>query len=96
MSTTAGGVTAEQLVQALKRRRAMLPAEMGTFVALEACEELVRRGPCKLSLSDIVISEEGRVVLAATELAAEESCAHALHAALADLCAAWSEIHGEP
>jgi len=32
------GVTVEQLVGLLKRRRAPLPFEIGAFVALETCE----------------------------------------------------------
>ena len=37
----AKGVTAEELVRALKRRKAALPAEIGTFVVLETCDRRI-------------------------------------------------------
>jgi hypothetical protein len=85
MSASADGVTAEQLVRSLRRRNVTLPAEIGTFVALETCEELVRRGPCELSLSAMRISEEGRIEVERKPGSDEESCARALHRDLTTL-----------
>lgn len=83
-----GGVTAEELVRALKRRRATLPAEIGTFVALETCEAMLEKGPRAVSLATVRISEEGTLSLEDAAPADEETAAHALHALLTSLLVA--------
>lgn len=82
------GVTAEELVKALKRRRATLPAEIGSFVVLEACEALLVRGPELLALDSIHISEEGSVWLPPGTLCAEGDAAVALHRLLTTILVA--------
>jgi hypothetical protein len=81
--TQAASVTAEDLVRALKRRKAALPAEIGSFVVLEACEALLRAGPVRLSAALVLISEEGSVALASAEACPELDATHALHQLLA-------------
>ena len=53
--TQADSVTAEELVRALKRRKAALPAEIGSFVVLEACESLLLAGPRLLTTAEVSI-----------------------------------------
>lgn len=81
-------VTAEELVAALKRRRATLPAEIGSFVVLEACEALLVRGPELLALDGIHISEEGSVWLPQGTRCAEGDAAQALHRLLTTMLVA--------
>jgi hypothetical protein len=82
------GVTAQELVDALKRRRAALPAEIGSFVVLEACEALLVRGPELLALDGIHISEEGSVWLPPGTRCAEADAALALHRLLTTMLVA--------
>src|SRR5262245_19294104 len=86
--SAAGGVTAEELVKALKKRRATLPAEIGTFVALEACEAMIARGPALVALKNLRISDEGVVCIEEAAPADEEGGAHALHSSLTSLLVA--------
>jgi hypothetical protein len=81
-------VTAEELVRALKRRRATLPAEIGSFVVLEACEALLVRGPELLALDGIHVSEEGSVWLPQGTRCAEADAAQALHRLLTTMLVA--------
>jgi hypothetical protein len=81
--TRPASVTADDLVAALKRRRAKLPAEIGSFVVLEACEALLVRGPELLALDGIHITEEGSVWLPPGTRCAEADAAVALHRVLA-------------
>jgi hypothetical protein len=81
-------VTAEELVRALKRRRATLPAEIGSFVVLEACEALLVRGPELLALDGIHVSEEGSVWLPQGTRCAEADAAQALHRLLTSMLVA--------
>jgi hypothetical protein len=81
--TQAASVTAEDLVRALKRRKAALPAEIGSFVVLEACEAQLRGGPARLSAAHVLISEEGTIQLAAMQACAELEATQTLHQLLA-------------
>ena len=86
--TRPAAVTADELVRALKRRKATLPAEIGSFVVLEACEALLVRGPEMLSLEGIHISEEGSVWLPPGTRCADADAAVALHGLLASMLVA--------
>lgn len=78
-----GRVTAEELVRALKKRRATLPAEIGSFVVLEACEALQSRGSFLLSPANVEISDEGTIWLGEAKRVGEQEAAYALHRLLA-------------
>lgn len=81
----AGSVTAEELVLTLQRREASLPAEIGTFIVLEACEAMLANGPRELAgLSQIRISEQGLTSLSGGPCEDEQG-ARALHRALGAL-----------
>ena len=86
--SAAKGVTAEELVRALKRRKAALPAEIGTFVVLETCEVMLARGAAAVRLANIVISDEGMVRIEEAQAVDEEVAAHALHGVLTSLLVA--------
>jgi hypothetical protein len=81
-------VTAEELLRALKRRRATLPGEIGSFMVLEVCEALLVRGPELVGLSDVHISEEGSVWLPSGTRCADTDAAVALHRLLASVLVA--------
>ena len=81
-------VTAETLVRALKRRRTAIPAEIGTFLILEACEGALARGPAELSLASIFVEESGNVVTGTAVPCDDEAAARALHNALTSLLVA--------
>jgi hypothetical protein len=53
-------VTVEELVASLKRQKARIPFEIGAFVALQVCEQLLER-PTAVGPADVRISEEGTV-----------------------------------
>jgi hypothetical protein len=82
MSPTAA-VTADDLVRALKRRKASLPAEIGSFVVLEACDALLRAGAARLSANEVLIAEDGFVQLAPAASCPEPEATQALHQLLA-------------
>jgi hypothetical protein len=84
----AKGVTAEELVRALKRRKAALPAEIGTFVVLETCEVMLQRGAQAVRLANIVISDEGVTRIEDAHASDEEQAAKALHGTLTSLLVA--------
>jgi len=88
MSGTRGSVTAEALLRSLVRFKTRLPAEIGTFLILEACEQLLSSGPCSLSLGTIAISEDGAVSLVDASPCDEQVSARALHRDLASLLVA--------
>jgi hypothetical protein len=81
--TQAATVTAEDLVRALKRRKAALPAEIGSFVVLEACDALLHASPARLTASEVLISEDGYVQLAPAPSCPEVEATQALHQLLA-------------
>ena len=88
MSSAGSSVTAEELLRALVRLKTRLPAEIGTFLILEACEQLLSSGPCLLTLATIRVSEDGAVELADAPAAAEQASARALHRDLTSLLVA--------
>jgi len=86
--TAPASVSAEELVRALKKRRATLPAEIGSFVVLEACEALQARGAFALSPTNVEITDEGAVQLGEAERVSEQEAAYALHRLLAAMLVA--------
>lgn len=82
------GVTAEELLRVLVRRKTRLPAEIGAFVILEACEHLLEGGPSAVSLAQVWISDDGAVSLLETKPAGEGVSAKALHGDLVSLLVA--------
>lgn len=82
------GTTVEDLVAALKRRRAPLPFEIGTFVALSVAESLLGR-PALVKLADVRIAEDGSVsVFAPPNSTTDEASARSVVALLAHLLVA--------
>ena len=86
--TQPGSVTAEELIRALKRRKAALPAEIGSFVVLEACEALLQTGPRLLTTAEVDIIEDGSVRLSPAPSCAEPDAARGLHKLLASMLVA--------
>lgn len=85
MSTDVG---VGELVEELEQRGARLPFEIGAFVALEACEGLLRQS-VKLAPNDVRVTPEGSVIVAATAARAEpEEAARSLVSVLAHLLVA--------
>lgn len=85
MSTDVG---VGELVEELEQRGARLPFEIGAFVALEACEGLLRQS-VKLVPNDVRVTAEGSVVVAVTAARAEpEEAARSLQSVLRRLLAA--------
>lgn len=84
MSAT-GSVTADELVRALERRGATLPAEIGTFMVLEGAEAMLASGPRGLTgLSQLRVSEQGAIAVSGSACDDEQG-ARALHQALKQL-----------
>jgi hypothetical protein len=54
------GVSVEELVFVLKKKKARVPFEIGAFVALEACEAVLE-GPARISVRDVRIGDDGAV-----------------------------------
>lgn len=82
------GATIEELVRTLKARRVRVPAEIGTFVALECAEHLLD-GPALVTMKDVRLSEDGFVSLFVTPgSASEEASAQSLVTMLASLLVA--------
>lgn len=81
------GTTIDDLVAALKSRRAPLPFEIGAFVALSVCEELVS-APAQVSGSVVRIAPDGAVSVSAPTAASDEACARSIVALLAQLLVA--------
>lgn len=81
-------VTAEELIRALKRRKATLPAEIGSFVVLEACEALLQSGPRILTPAEVHILEEGTVRISQAASCSELEAARGLHRLLASMLVA--------
>jgi hypothetical protein len=83
-------VSVEELLRTLKRRGVPLPSEMGAFITLEICEQIIDR-PALLSTQDVAINEIGEVLCAVSPPPTDEAAAvRALLALLGDLlvCAA--------
>jgi hypothetical protein len=78
-------VSVEELLRTLKRRGIPLPSEMGAFITLEVCEQIIDR-PALLSTQDVAINEIGEVLCASALAKAEEAEAvRALLVLLGDL-----------
>ena len=82
------GATIEDLVRTMKARKLRVPAEIGTFVALECAEQLIQ-GPAIVTMKDVRVSEEGLVSLYVTPRSASaEASAQSLVSMLAGLLVA--------
>jgi hypothetical protein len=78
-------VSVEELLRTLKRRGIPLPSEMGAFITLEVCEQIIDR-PALLSTQDVAINEIGEVLCASALPKTEEAEAvRALLVLLGDL-----------
>src|SRR3954465_15419416 len=64
-------VSVDELLGGLKRRGLPLPFEIGAFIALEACEQIVDR-PVRFDSHDIGIGDIGEVVFEVKKAAATE------------------------
>jgi hypothetical protein len=82
------GVTVEELVTILRRKKARVPFEIGAFVALEACEAMIE-GPARISAKDVRIGDDGTVsVFAPPNSASNEDAARSIVQVLAHLLVA--------
>jgi hypothetical protein len=70
-------VSVEQLLSELSRKGVPLPFEIGAFIALEACEQIVR-SPMRVRTSDIWMGEIGEIMVQSETPASEEEAARAL------------------
>ncbi len=78
-------ISVEELLSGLKRRGLPLPFEIGAFIALEACEQILDQ-PMRLDARDIGIGDIGEVVCTAKKTpVTEESAARALMLLLSEL-----------
>jgi hypothetical protein len=78
-------VTVEELLAGLKRRNLPLPFEIGAFIALEACEQMLDR-PVRLDARDVGIGDIGEVVCSVKKSpVSEESAVRALLLLLSEL-----------
>ncbi|HEY6880723.1 MAG TPA: hypothetical protein VI299_22020 [Polyangiales bacterium] len=80
-------MSVEELIRALERKGATLPAEIAAFIALSACESMVEQGPRELTLSQLRVNEHGNVVLHGAPCE-EAPGARSLHRVLVALLAA--------
>jgi hypothetical protein len=71
MSTGDGALNLEQLIAALARKNIPLPHEIGTFLVLESCERLIGQ-PMLIGPSEVWLSDEGEVAVAAAHRASSE------------------------
>ncbi len=76
-------VSADDLVRALKRRKATLPAEIGSFVVLEACDALLHAGAARVTAKEVLVGEDGFVQLSPAAKCPEPEATQALHQLLA-------------
>ncbi len=82
------GATIEDLVRTMKARKLRVPAEIGTFVALECAERLLE-GPALVTMKDVRLSDEGLVSIYVTPRSASaEASAQSLVSMLAGLLVA--------
>jgi len=78
-------VSVDELIGGLKRRGLPLPFEIGAFIALEACEQILDR-PVRLDAHDIGIGDIGEVVCEAKKtVATEESSVRSIMVLLSEL-----------
>lgn len=79
------GVNIEELMLLLRQKGIPLPWEMGTFIALSACEAIVE-APCALTPAEVWVDEQGQVAVTANARVNEEAQAsRALVKLLGDL-----------
>jgi hypothetical protein len=83
----AASTRVDELVDALKRRRAPLPFEIGAYVALAACERLIE-APARVGGRDVHIHADGDVRVVGATAASDAESARALGALLAQLLVA--------
>jgi hypothetical protein len=82
------GATIEDLVSTMRARKLRVPAEIGTFVALECAERLIE-SPAIVTMRDVRVSEEGLVSIYVTPRSASaEASAQSLVSMLAGLLVA--------
>jgi hypothetical protein len=82
------GVTVEELVSVLKKKKARVPFEIGAFVTLEACDAMIG-APSRVTIRDIRVTEDGRVsVFSAPNSATSAEAAKAATEVLAYLLVA--------
>jgi len=74
-------VSVEELLRTLKRRGIPLASEMGAFITLEVCEQIIDR-PTQVSTNDVSISEIGEVLCQPKLGLAQPSEADAVHSLL--------------
>ncbi|HKU41114.1 MAG TPA: hypothetical protein VJR89_23285, partial [Polyangiales bacterium] len=78
-------VSVEDLLSGLKRKGIPLPFEIGAFIALEACEQILDR-PVRVSARDVGIGDIGEVVCSAAKSpVSEDSAVRALMLLLSEL-----------
>ncbi len=78
-------VTVEQLREQLQRKGIPLPCEIGAFIALEVCEQIVR-APVRLRTSDVWLGEVGEIMVdPAAARATDEAATRAVLMVLGDL-----------
>ncbi len=77
----------DELVDALKRRRAPLPFEIGAYVALAACERLIE-SPARVAGREVHIASDGDVRVVGAPPVSDAESARALGALLAQLLVA--------
>jgi hypothetical protein len=62
--SAAGSVSVDELVRALGRKSATLPAEIAAFIAFSGCESMLEQGPRELAgATQVRVNENGTVVL---------------------------------
>ncbi len=83
----AASTRVDELVDALKRRRAPLPFEIGAYVALAACERLIET-PARVVGGSVHIAGDGEVRVVGAPAASDADAARALGALLAQLLVA--------
>ncbi|MGB0678290.1 MAG: hypothetical protein ACPGUV_01345, partial [Polyangiales bacterium] len=71
----------QELLEALQGQRTRLPAEVGGFIALEACDLLLERPVC-LESKDLFVLEDGSLAIASGLAAASSGAAAAALASL--------------
>jgi hypothetical protein len=85
-SVSQPSVSIDQLLASLQRRGVPMPFEIGTFLVLEATERLIATMPVMVAASDVWLSDDGELLVAAQGSAAtEREACRALIILLGDL-----------
>jgi hypothetical protein len=82
--SVSSSVSVDELVRALDRKAATLPAEIAAFIALSGCESMIEQGPREVALPQVRVLENGSVTLNAAPCE-EEQGARSLHRVLVAL-----------